>query len=650
MSRIDWTIIIGTLAITTWAALYTRRFTRSVSDFLAANRSAGRYVLCVGDGMAALGAISIIAMWEMYYQAGFTAMWWRMIVWIILPSIFGLSGWIFYRYRQTRALTIAQFFELRYSRKLRVFTGILIWLSGIVNFGIFPAVGARFFIYFLNIENSTANYITIMLALIGLALFFTFAGGQIAVIVTDFLQGTFCNIAFIIILACLFWKFSWQQIYESLSNIPAGNSMVNPFKISNAADFGPAFYIIQTMAYFYSYGSWQGNQAYNASARNPHEARMGKSLQIWRQLLMIVFTLMLPIFAYTAMHSPEYSQTAARVQNQLGEVETVVGPTIQKQVEVTVILRNILPTGISGLLAAIMLVAFISTNDTYLHSWGAIFIQDVILPFRKKSLSPQTHMRLLRLSITAVAVFVFLFSLLFRQVDYIFMFFQITAAIIAGCGALIIGGLYWKKGSTEGAWAAMISGAVISLLFIVLQQVHAHSPLKNDLLRYFASCGGMTASAYAYGIAIALYITISLIVNRDANMDKILNRGKYQIEDEKCIQPQTPLKLFLAGIGIDKNICRTDRIICFSVFLWIVLITLIFIAFNILNIFVDLTDIFWFKFWKIFVIFLFIMGSAVAVWLTWGGFADLRKMFARLSVLKRDQGDDGMVHQNQERP
>jgi len=38
------------------SAIYTRRYTRSVADFLSANRCAGRYLLTVAGGIASLGA------------------------------------------------------------------------------------------------------------------------------------------------------------------------------------------------------------------------------------------------------------------------------------------------------------------------------------------------------------------------------------------------------------------------------------------------------------------------------------------------------------------------------------------------------------------------------------------------------------------
>ena len=54
------------------------------------------------------------------------------------------------------------------------------------------------------------------------------------------------------------------------------------------------------------------------------------------------------------------------------------------------------PTGLLGLMCAAMLAAFISTHDTYLHSWGSILVQDVILPFRRKPFTPRNLLERVR--------------------------------------------------------------------------------------------------------------------------------------------------------------------------------------------------------------------------------------------------------------
>ncbi len=648
MHWIDWTIIATLLIVLTMSAIYTKKYTKSVADFLAANRCAGRYLVSISQGIAGVGAISLIAGFELFYHAGFTAAWWRLIFTVVTTIMF-LSGWMVYRFRQTRVLTLAQFLEVRYSKKFRIFAGLLAWLSGIINFGIFPAVGARFFMYFCGFPDTTLVFALIMIVLLAFALFFTFLGGQIAVIVTDFIQGTFCNIMFVVIAIVVFSMFKWPQIIEALSKAPADNSLIHPFHTQNAKDFNIWFYLVLAFSFFYGGVVWQGSQGYNVSALNAHEARMGKILVGWRILPLDFFMMILPICAFTFMTHPDFADRAQQVKD---VIASITNPQIQKQVATTIPARFFLPRGIMGGLAAVMLAAFISTHDTYMHSWGSIFVQDVLLPFRKKPLNPKQHMNLLKMSIFGVAVFIFVFSLIFRQTEYIFMFFQITGAIfIGGAGAVVIGGLYWKKGTTAGAWSAMITGSLLAVSGVILRQVNQSYPeffdsipLIGKQLVFIASQNGAILAFYASVAAILVYVFVSLLGKRQSyNLDKMLYRGKYAIEKPQAIQPDLPVRGWRALIGMGNEFTFKDKVLYVGSIAWTLLLISIFIIGTIYNYLTEVRNEIWIIFWKYYVWAMIGLSAVTTIWFTIGGLLDLKKMFKMLKIIKRDDLDDGSV-------
>ena len=142
MQTIDWLLIAMPVALVLGIALYTRRSVRSVSDFMSGGRCAGRYLLSTAGSEMTAGAALFVAMLEQFSVTGFTIQWWNQIL-TPLGLLLSITGFVAYRYRQTRALTLGQFFEMRYSRNFRLFAGSLGFLSGILNFGVIPAVDAR---------------------------------------------------------------------------------------------------------------------------------------------------------------------------------------------------------------------------------------------------------------------------------------------------------------------------------------------------------------------------------------------------------------------------------------------------------------------------------------------------------------------------
>lgn len=647
MHWIDWTIMGSVVTVLGLFAFYTQRHTKSVADFLSANRCAGRYLLMMATQMSAFSAIWVVGAFEQYYQAGFCANWWSQIL-VPIGLVIVWSGYIVYRFRETRAMTMAQFLEIRYSRRFRIFTGILAYVAGVMNYGIFPAVSSRFFIYFCGFPHSfelfgieIPTFACVMLITLSAALFITISGGQLTVMVTDFLQGQFTNVVFLIILAFIFLHFGWDNIIDTLiAKSPVGQSRVNPFNQQDVPDFNVWYFVLAGALMFYQHMVWQGSQGYLSSAKNPHEARMAGILSAfvgWGRAAMIM---LLPLCVFVVLHNADYSQDAAAVQSVLSEIPA---EQIRTQMRVPVTLAQIFPIGIMGLFATMMLAATIANDDTQLHSWGSILLQDVVLPFRKKPLAPKKHLKMLRISIFTTAVLIYVFSLLFPLREFIFMWLQISGAIFTGgAGCAIIGGLYWKRGTTAGAWCGIITGCIFAAIGMVWRNILPNIPALADIVPQLPLNGIQVAFVVSL-MAIIVYVSVSLITCKEPyNIERMLHRGKYAIEgDHKAIDKK--VSFFHKIIGMGKEFTFWDKVI----YLGSIIITLvIFVAFLLGSAYgmtFKTSELGWSKYWLCIIAVFSIGGLLITIWYIIGGTRDLIELFRTLKTKKRDDWDDGTV-------
>ena len=76
MHLIDWCVFAAAMIGLVSLLIYCQRYSRSISDFLSASRCAGRYLLCVAQGAISWDVIGAVAIFEMFYEAGFTSQWW----------------------------------------------------------------------------------------------------------------------------------------------------------------------------------------------------------------------------------------------------------------------------------------------------------------------------------------------------------------------------------------------------------------------------------------------------------------------------------------------------------------------------------------------------------------------------------------------
>ena len=125
-------------------------------------------------------------------------------------------------------------------------------------------------------------------------------------------------------------------------------------------------------------------------------------------------------------------------------------------------------------------------------------------------------------------------------------------------------------------------------------------------------------------------------------MDKLLHRGEYAIEGEMKIISAVPAKGWKV-LGMGKEFTKGDKFIYIVSYAWIALWTLIFIGGTIYSLTHDVADSSWLIYWKYYVIIYALVSALVLIWFTIGGVIDMKAMFKQLTVMKRDDADDGFV-------
>ncbi len=644
MRTLDCLFTILPLVLALGIIFYTKRYMRSVADFMSGGRMAGRYLLAVAGGEMQAGAVVFVAAFEIIANAGFTMSWWGYLS-VPVSIIVAITGFVLYRFRETRAMTLAQFFEIRYSRSFRLFTGGLGFLAGICNFGIIPAVGSRFLVYFLGLptyvevlSHQIPTYIPLMAVMLSLTLFLATSGGIITIMVTNCVEGILSQLFYLVIIAGLLVMFKWSEIASVLVVRPEGHSMVNPFDIGKAADFNIWYILMGIFVTTYGTMAWQNASAYNSAALTPHESRMGGLLGRWREMGKGALVMLLAICAITYLQHPDFAARSAEAQATIAQIGDA---SMQKQMRLPIAVANMLPVGIKGLLCAVLLMGVFGGDATHLHSWGGIFVQDVILPLRKKPFTPAQHIRALRLSMAGVALFAFLFGSLFRQTEYIIMWWSVTTAIyVGGAGAAIIGGLYWKRGTTAGAWAALFTGSGMATGGLIARQVYG---LKFPL-------NGIQVSFTATLTAIAVYILVSLLTCRKAfNLERMLHRGVYALDADRPRDAVSakPLPAWTRVLGFDENFSRGDKWIAGLLLGWSIFWFSVVLIGSVCHLLWPWSISTWLRYWHVTGIVVPIMLSLVTgIWFTWGGARDIRSLFEHLKKEKICHWDDGRVSGN----
>ena len=460
-TALDWIIVVTYLAGSMAAGLYGKRYVSGVSEFLVAGRELGIFIGIATLAATEIGTITFMYYAELGYKTGFASFINGLIAGLVMIFI-GRTGFIVRRLRSLRLMTVPEFFEVRYSRRLRVLTGILVATGGILNMGVFLKVEGTFLAL---ISSIPLQYLkATMTGILLLELVYTVLGGMVSIVITDFIQFVALSLGTVLVTTWSIHVVGWNKMHDVVWNT-MGSSGFSP--ISNP-QYGWAYIVFQILLWLAVDTCWQTTAMRTFSTRDPETSRRVFS---WTGFIYLGRGMMPMLWGIAAL--------------------AYLGPQQNSLEAMPKMLAMILPTGILGLVVSGMLAATMSVNSSYLLGWSSIIAQDIVLPLRREPLTPRAQVLLNRIANIFVSLFVLFWGLWYTLPGPAYFYLNITATIfLGGTLAAVIGGLFWSRANTLGGYLALILGAAGAVGFFFFHVPTSYAGLGSFLLAGVGIVGG----------------------------------------------------------------------------------------------------------------------------------------------------------------
>jgi len=443
LSGLDWIVVVlllaGSLLLGLYMA-YRARAGKSSSNFFLGGRKITWPIVGASLFATNIGAEHLVGLSGDAYRYGLSAGAVELTTAITLG--FGCAI-LFPYYMKNKIFTIPEFLELRFNRTARLFFSALMLTVSIMTKMAFTMFAGAL------VLNSILGWdvMTTVLLIGFVTAIFTMIGGFTAVAYTDTVQ------AFLMILGCSIMFFiglneigGWTALVEK---VPEAMHIAKPFD----DPVYPFWGILATAFYagIFYWGIDQVNAQRILAAQDLNHARWGAMFSTFLKLLPIF------IFAIPGI-------IALALYPGLDEAES-------KQTFV-LLLNNLLPEGLRGLVLASLLAALISSLIAVLNSVSTMTVRDFIVEFRPET-SEKSQVRIGRIVIFAATLLGLAATyLIYKSEEGIYKYLQtITAYLVFPVIPAIVFGIVSKRVTVTGAYTSVIAGVLMATMFVIDQLI-----------------------------------------------------------------------------------------------------------------------------------------------------------------------------------
>lgn len=443
--------------------LSIRKYVKNVDDYLVAGREVNLYAGMASLAATEFGIVTCMAAAQLGYRYGFSG---AMVGLLLCTSMFlvGKTGFCIAKLRDANVITLPEFFEKKYSARVRWFTGVIIVAGGLLNMGVFLRTGGDFLVSVIGLnENYLEITMTILLLIVAL---YTILGGMLSVLVTDFIQFIVMSAGMIIVTGYIIYNIGWSNIIDVV-HTTYGDSGFNPF-INDKLGWQYVLYTFLTVTA--TVLTWQTMVSRVLSCK---DSKVAQKMYTKTSFFYIVRSL-IPV---------SWGLAALTIWNpmELGGAPITAMPRL---------LSTFLPTGLIGLVVAAMLAADMSTNSSYLLGWASVIYNDILIAFHKGTWSEKKAIFINKILVGVIGLFLLFYGLWYPLKSDLWVYMTLTASIYSvSVSTLLIAACYWKKANTWGAYGAIIFGSMTPLIYLVMQQIPATSELAKNIGPYYSGIG-----------------------------------------------------------------------------------------------------------------------------------------------------------------
>lgn len=470
---IDGPIVGLYLLVTMYAGLYVRKYVGKVEHFLVAGREMDVFLGIASLAATEFGIVTCMYTAEAGYKYGFAGTT-PGICQALAMFVIGVSGFCIKPLRDAGVLTIPELLQRRFGLLVRRAAGLVIVLGGLLNMGVFLRIGGEFLLLVSGLPQNTLPLEWMMTLLLLMVAVYTIFGGMLSVLVTDFLQFVVMSAGLLAVTLLILTHIGWERLANTVAEHhgPGGfNPFIHP-------QLGWPYVVFQLLITSAAALTWQTSIARVLAAR---DTATGQKVYTRSSFFFACRFLIPGLWGIAAL---SWLTTERQPTNGLHAMPMFLGEFV--------------PIGLMGLLIAAMLAADMSTDSSYMLTWGSVIYNDLLAAWHRGRWSEATGLLCNRLIVAAIGVFLLFYGLWYPLQGSVWDYLAVTGTIyLASISTLLIACCYWPRANEWGALAAIVTGAVIPLAFLTLQQLEATREFTRMIGPYYSGIAAYAGAAAA---------------------------------------------------------------------------------------------------------------------------------------------------------